>query len=84
MLIKQMTWEGLDTPTHNGLAAICNEDIDKWVMATRDLDPHAKSLGLPNPQLPSLAAAFSWYSGPLLSLPSSDSALLFLSTSFLI
>lgn len=44
MLIKQMTWEGLDTPTHNGLAAVCNEDIDKWVMATRDLVPHAGTI----------------------------------------
>lgn len=39
MLIKQLTWEGLNVPTHNAVAAIHNKDINKWATATRDIDP---------------------------------------------
>lgn len=39
MLIKQLTWKGLMAPTCNVVAAVRNEDIHKWIIATRDLDP---------------------------------------------
>lgn len=38
MLIKQSTWQGLNASTHNAVAANSNEDVQKWVIATRDLD----------------------------------------------
>lgn len=40
MLIKQLTWEGLNSPTHNAVVAVLDEDTHKWVVATRDLDPN--------------------------------------------
>lgn len=44
MWIKQLTWEGLSAPTWNAVAAVHNEDIHKWVIVTRDLDPRASPI----------------------------------------
>jgi hypothetical protein len=41
MIIKQLAWEGLHAPTCNATAAVRNDDIHKWVVATCDLDPGA-------------------------------------------
>ena len=35
MLIKQLVWE---RPNANVVIDVCNEDIHKWVLVTRDLD----------------------------------------------
>ncbi|XP_029414315.1 uncharacterized protein LOC115068366 [Nannospalax galili] len=35
----QTTWESLNVPTRNAVAAVCNDDIHKWVLATRYLHP---------------------------------------------
>lgn len=39
ILIKQLVWERHIAPNHKMVTAICNEDIHKWGIATRDLDP---------------------------------------------
>ncbi|XP_008839479.1 zinc finger X-linked protein ZXDB-like [Nannospalax galili] len=39
MLVKYLAWEGLNTPTRSAIAPVCNDDIHKWVLATRGLDP---------------------------------------------
>lgn len=44
MWIKQLIWEGLNAPTWNVVAAVHNEDIHKWVIVTRDLDPRASPI----------------------------------------
>lgn len=36
MSIKQVTWEGRDT-----VATVRNDEIHKWLLATKDLDPGA-------------------------------------------
>ncbi|KAK7800099.1 hypothetical protein U0070_021846 [Myodes glareolus] len=38
ILIKQLTWEGLNTVTHNVFAPVRNENIHKWVLATSDIE----------------------------------------------
>lgn len=40
-IIKQLTWEGLNAPTHHEIVAVCNEDIHKWVIDTHDLEHQA-------------------------------------------
>lgn len=40
MLIKQLAWEGLIASTHNFVAALKNDDINKWVVANHDLYPN--------------------------------------------
>ena len=40
MLLKQLVWEGLNAPTCYAVAVVCNEDIHKWALVTRDLDPN--------------------------------------------
>ena len=39
MLIKQLVWEMLNTPTCSVVIMVCNEDIHKWELVIRDLDP---------------------------------------------
>ncbi|XP_026644876.1 polyhomeotic-like protein 1 [Microtus ochrogaster] len=39
MLIKQLVWEVLNTPTCSVVITVCNEDIHKWELVIRDLDP---------------------------------------------
>lgn len=41
MLIKRLTWEGLNAPIHNVVIAIRNDDIHKQAVATHNLDPGA-------------------------------------------
>ena len=38
ILIKQLTWEGFNTVTHNATACVRNEDKHKWILATHDID----------------------------------------------
>lgn len=38
-LIKQLVWKGLNVPTCNAVAVVCNENIYKWILATINLDP---------------------------------------------
>lgn len=43
MLFKQLAWECLNAPTRNAVAALrSNDDLHKWVVATRDLDSRAE------------------------------------------
>lgn len=37
--VRHLVWEGLNASAHNEVAAVCNEDIPMWVLATRDPDP---------------------------------------------
>lgn len=37
-LIKQLVWKGLNVPACNAVAVVYNEDIYKWILATRYLD----------------------------------------------
>lgn len=39
MLIKQLTWEVLNTSTSNAVVTVHTEDTHKQVTATTDLDP---------------------------------------------
>lgn len=39
MLIKQLSWEPLNTPTHDAVAGVRNDDIHKCIFATSDLNP---------------------------------------------
>lgn len=41
MLIQQLARKGLNNPTLNAVATIRNDNIHKWVIDTRDLDPGA-------------------------------------------
>ena len=38
ILIKQLTWEGLNTITRNVIAPVRNDNIHKWVLAACDID----------------------------------------------
>lgn len=47
ILVKQLTWEGTNTTTHNAIAPVQNEDIHKWdclpVMLTQKKGPFPHS-----------------------------------------